>query len=158
MCSDQSLIVYWPPCRIRTWAAGFKIISGDHYTTTAHCACAIWKTSVHRSHKLSDTLLWKNCLWQSIQPCHHLPQLSVCFQKEHWLLSHDEIDWATSALKSCRFWRQMNTFFMTTFKTDNNIVRFKCWHGRMCSFAFRYILYNIIYKLYMDLIYTNNNE
>ena len=27
--------VYWPPLRIRTWAAGLKIISGDHYTTTA---------------------------------------------------------------------------------------------------------------------------
>ena len=29
-------IVYWPPLRIRTRASGFKIISGDHYTTTAH--------------------------------------------------------------------------------------------------------------------------
>ena len=36
LCSDRSLIVYWPPLRIRTRAAGFKIISGDHYTTTAH--------------------------------------------------------------------------------------------------------------------------
>ena len=25
---------YWPPLRILTWVAGFKIISGDHYTTT----------------------------------------------------------------------------------------------------------------------------
>ena len=33
--SDRKLIVYWPPLRILTWAAGFKIISGDHYTTTA---------------------------------------------------------------------------------------------------------------------------
>ena len=36
MCSDRSLIVYLPPLRIRTRAAGFKIISGDHYTTNAH--------------------------------------------------------------------------------------------------------------------------
>ena len=36
MCSDRSLIVYWPPLRIRTRTAWFKIISGDHYTTTAH--------------------------------------------------------------------------------------------------------------------------
>ena len=32
----NSLIVYWPPLRIRTWVVGFKIISGDHYTITAH--------------------------------------------------------------------------------------------------------------------------
>ena len=30
-------IVYWPPLRIRTRVGGFKIISGDHYTTTAQC-------------------------------------------------------------------------------------------------------------------------
>ena len=28
-----------PPLRIRTRAAGFRIISGDHYTTTAHTVC-----------------------------------------------------------------------------------------------------------------------
>ena len=33
LCSDRSLIVYKPPLRIRTQAAGFRIISGDHYTT-----------------------------------------------------------------------------------------------------------------------------
>ena len=32
MCSDRSLIVYL----IRTRAAGFQIISGDHYTIIAH--------------------------------------------------------------------------------------------------------------------------
>ena len=32
----EALIVYKPPLRTRTRAAGFKIISGDHYTTTAH--------------------------------------------------------------------------------------------------------------------------
>ena len=36
MFSDRSLIVHKPPLRIRTRAAGFKIISGDHYTTTKH--------------------------------------------------------------------------------------------------------------------------
>ena len=37
LCSDRSLIVYWPPFRIRTWAAGFKIINGGHQTlSTAH--------------------------------------------------------------------------------------------------------------------------
>ena len=29
-----------PPLRIRTRAAGFRIISGDHYTTTARCQSA----------------------------------------------------------------------------------------------------------------------
>ena len=36
LCSDRNVSVYWPPLRIRTRAAGFKILSGDHYTTTAH--------------------------------------------------------------------------------------------------------------------------
>ena len=43
LCSDRSLIVYQTPLRIRTQggrirtrAAGFRVISGDHYTTTAH--------------------------------------------------------------------------------------------------------------------------
>ena len=46
---DRSLIVYWPPLRIRTRAAGFKIVSGDHYTTTAHIVLdvmvQIWTTT-----------------------------------------------------------------------------------------------------------------
>ena len=41
-CAVIEALVYWPPLRIRTRAAGFKIVSGDHYTTTAHplhCHC-----------------------------------------------------------------------------------------------------------------------
>ena len=34
--STPLLIVFKPPLRIRTRAAVFKILSGDHYTTTAH--------------------------------------------------------------------------------------------------------------------------
>ena len=32
-----------PPIRIRTRAAGFRIISGDHYTTTAHSVNTPWE-------------------------------------------------------------------------------------------------------------------
>ena len=43
LCSDRSLIVYWLPLGTQTRATGFKIISGDHYTTTTHssniCSC-----------------------------------------------------------------------------------------------------------------------
>ena len=39
LCWDRSLIVYQPLLRIRIRAAGFRIISGDHYTTTAHYSC-----------------------------------------------------------------------------------------------------------------------
>ena len=42
LCSDRCLIVYWTPLRIRTRAAGLKIISGDHYTTTALFYCSKW--------------------------------------------------------------------------------------------------------------------